>query len=1207
MELEQGLEWVDRLVKNRTGNPLTAMEIAVLRGAWLGQTYEAIAQTTNYSASYLSRTFAPQLWQRLSTAFGESVTKKSFRACVERLAAGQIIAEQQGQDTEKQKNAPVLADHQASLAQTPATAIGSLNLVPLCDWGEAIDVSIFHGRTQELGKLTQWIVGDRCRLVALLGMGGIGKSALSVKLAQQIKEYFEFVMWRSLRNAPPLEILLADLVSFLSYQQETKADPGKLLQCLRQSRCLVILDNLETLLDAKQVGRFRLGFEDYGELLRLLGEVGHQSCVILTSREKPVEVAALEGVELAVRSLRLEGSPEAAQAIVQGKGLVGSAEQKQELGDRYSNSPLALKIVGTSIQELFDGDIKTFLQENTLIFNGIRRLLDRQFDRLSPLEQSIMYWLTINREWTSIPELLQDIVPMVSKGRLLEALEALSFRSLIEKQGNRYTQQPVVMEYVTEQIFDAAIAEILQPPLQLLTTHALLKATAKDYIRNSQRRVLIEPLIDRLMPQLQSQAAMVQYIQQLLQQLRHQQRHPGYAAGNLINLLCHLQADITGSDLSGLAIRQAHLQNVPLHRVNLAQATLKDSTFAEPLSSLLVLAISPDGTKIAAVDYSGTLYLWETTTGRRLHTIAAHAFYSTGLGFSPDSMMLLSGGFDCTVKWWDAATGNCLRQWELPSIVWGLEYNPNGEMLAIALENATIQLHDARTGDCLKTLTGHTAQVRDVTFNGDGTLLASSSYDTTIKLWDVATGNCLNTLIGHEGFVWKAAFHPDGSRLVSASFDGTAKQWDLQMGLCLHTLALHTAPVYWTLYTPDGETIVTASNDSTIRLWNTTSGQCLRTLQGHHGAIFSIVISPNGQQLFSGGDEFAIRVWNVAIGECASIWQGTNLAFRSVAFHPQAERLISTGLDRQIRLWDLTKGTFLTLLGNHKGQPWNVRFDTQGIFFVTVSIAGEVRYWDGSTGNLLRTIEAHNTWTNGLSIHANGQWVATGSCDRTIKLWNLEGECLQVIRAFAPVYSLDFHPRWDLLVSGHNDGCIRWWDINTGNCLMTLEAHIGTIWAVAFHPQGHLLSSFSDDRTIRLWDSQSGDCLRTLQGHQGQVESIVFSAKGDRLISCSSDRTIRIWDVLTGNCLKVLEGHTNFVTCVALSSPCKTKGAIQQPMLASCSLDETIRLWDVESGNCLQVLRPQRLYEGMNITGVTGLTEAQKATLKALGAISNQL
>jgi transcriptional regulator with XRE-family HTH domain len=187
---------------------------------------------------------------------------------------------------------------------------------PHQDWGDAIDVSVFYGREATLAQLQQWLVEDKCRLVALLGIGGIGKSALAVKLGMQLQSEFDVIVWRSLQNAPPLEDFLESILQFLLHIQA--ADPvipdildGRLttlMDCLRQQRCLLILDNVETILSSgNQVGQYRSGYEGYGQLLRSLGEVLHQSCLLLTSREKPKEVALLEGEQLPVRSLVLEG------------------------------------------------------------------------------------------------------------------------------------------------------------------------------------------------------------------------------------------------------------------------------------------------------------------------------------------------------------------------------------------------------------------------------------------------------------------------------------------------------------------------------------------------------------------------------------------------------------------------------------------------------------------------------------------------------------------------------------------------------------------------------------------------------------------------------------------------------------------------------------------------------------------------------------
>ncbi|MCG8365818.1 MAG: NB-ARC domain-containing protein, partial [Pseudanabaenales cyanobacterium] len=1058
-----------------------------------------------------------------------------------------------------------------------APGVRSEPIIPLQqDWGEAIDVSVFYGRAEELTTLKRWILSDHCRLVGVLGMGGIGKTALSVKLGEQIQEQFESVIWRSLRNAPTLETLLNELVPFLSQQQETEAQKGKLLQCLRNSRCLVILDNLEAILQAgEQAGQYRPGYEEYGELLRLVGETAHQSCLLFTSREKPAELATFEGIELSVRSLQLSGSGKASLALIRTSGLVGSEQQQQQLCDRYSCNPLALKIVATSIQDVFSGYIATFLAEDITVFNSIQRLLEQQFERLSPLEQTIMYWLAINREWTIISELTEDIIPAVSKANLLEALESLSWRSLIEKQAGRYTQQPVVMEYVTERLVEQISKELSAgsggkfphpsiPPslhLSLFHSHALIKTTVKDYVRDSQIRLILEPIADQLDATCQTSKALEEKIQAILDLLRDESTSlSGYGGGNLINLCRHLQFDLTAYDFSHLTIWQADLQQINLHRVNFTYANLAKSSFTQPFGCIRSIAFSPDGERLAVGDTNGEIHLWRVADGQTLLSYRGHTNWIWSVAWSPDGKTLASGSADYTVRLW----------------------SPN-------------------SGECLNTLPGHTNVVFSVAWSPNGRILASGSADHTVKLWNSSSGECLKTLKGHTSQVWAVAWSPDGQILASGSDDQTVRLWNSSSGDCLKTLRRSASQVWAVAWSPDGQTLASGSADHMVRLWNSSSGQCLKTLRGHTNWIWAVAWSPNGQTLASGGADNMVKLWNSSSGQCLKTLRGYTNCIWSVAWSPDGKTLTSGGEDKTVRLWNPSSGRCLKTLRGHTNWIWSVVWSPDGQTLASGSADHMVRLWNSSSGQCLKTLRGHTNWVCSVAWSLDGKTLASGSADHMVRLWNSSsGQCLKTLQEHTNwVWAVAWSPDGQTLTSGSADHMVKLWNPSSGRCLKTLRGHTNRVWTVAWSPNGQILASGGADQTIKLWNPNSGYCLKTLEGHSSYICSVTWSPDGQTLASSSDDQTVKLWNPNSGYYLKTLEGHTARVGSVVWSLDGQT--------LASCSEDETIKLWDVETGECLKTLRTDRPYEGMNITGVTGLTEAQTATLRALGAIASNL
>lgn len=302
------------------------------------------------------------------------------------------------------------------------------------------------------------------------------------------------------------------------------------------------------------------------------------------------------------------------------------------------------------------------------------------------------------------------------------------------------------------------------------------------------------------------------------------------------------------------------------------------------------------------------------------------------------------------------------------------------------------------------------------------------------------------TLLGHEQDVQSVAITPDGTEIASGSFDGTIKIWNLKTGELIQTLTGHSDAgeiISSIAISPDGKTLVSSSNSygGTIKVWDLSTGFLLYTLKAQGVGVSVVAISPDSQLLASGGEDGSIKLWNLELGQSLGTFSGHFGRVFSVAFSGNGELFASGGEDGSIHLWNLKKIKGIVSFNNLEPD---------------------------------RRLLGHLNTIHSVAFSPDSQRLASGSADKTIKVWNLKtGKAIASLAGNSgTMLSVAISPNGEILAGGSLLGRIKLWNLKTGELIDTLSAHSRWVESVVFSPDGHILASGSSDKTVKLWDLQ---------------------------------------------------------------------------------------------------------------------------------------
>jgi len=562
--------------------------------------------------------------------------------------------------------------------------------------------------------------------------------------------------------------------------------------------------------------------------------------------------------------------------------------------------------------------------------------------------------------------------------------------------------------------------------------------------------------------------------------------------------------------------------------------------------NILDLAMAPAGRFVAATTDRGAIELFDLERMQRTWSSAdAHGTpdepaSARAVAFTADGTLVVSVGYDGTVRGWDSADG--ASRWVARLApgrgrrLYAISCPPTSGPIATGGFDGAIDLWDARTGASLGTLEGHPEeQVTSLLHSSDGRLLYSGSTDRTIAIWDLERGSRIGTLVGHERSVWGMALSADGELLASVSIDHTLRLWSTADGEPRGVFHGHGDAVADVAFLPEGgwspaaqhvptecadRRLVTSSWDRTIRWWDLGRRDERLLPQSPRESIDRLAITADGRLLAaSHADQPMALTGRVLLRDAETLEllgtiERSGNRPRPLTFSPDGRTLAIGWTDGLATIEDTRTGARLLAIDAQQGGVSSLEFSRDGAELFTGGRGPQVLRWDASTGAPLGALETELTSVNGLTISHDGSMLACTSHDGLGQLWDLHSmKPKAVLRGhLLGIYGSTFSPDDRHLLTGSRDQTIRVWECMSGRLERVLEGHGQWVTQLAFTPDRSRLVTSSWFETLTLWDGQRLESIVSLRGHRRPIRSMVITPTGDAILTGDDDGTMLVWD-----------------------------------------------------------------------------------------------